>query len=133
MLEKNDYENIGNELILQPNLILSIIDDKEKKPILATSGRNGYETNYKIFNLIFSSIFHFGEIMLGESLNISENKEDIDLTFIEKYLNFDKCYEIVRVIGGGNTVTLLYILHNYYLCVNVSINCMYFYTVECTR
>ena len=96
MIELNEYDNFGMELLLQPNMVLSIINQipTGNVPILYTCGDL---KRYKLFELCLNSIFHFGEIMLNDKNK--DNGKCIDKNvrndFISRYLN---------VFGGHGTI-----------------------------
>lgn len=123
MVANSDYGGIGTELMLQPNMILSIINtdtsmDGYVTPLLFNCGQY-YHKNSKIFDLVLSSIFHFSAFMLGETdietnnnetklskdkfsnENINKNKRTIishkgHYLFLDKYFNFNNCQYIIN-------------------------------------
>ena len=95
LIDGGDFEGIGNELILQPNLILSIIR-RNALPLLH------FCYNFKLHQLFLSNIFYFGEVVLNESIDKDKDKGDSngdsnskskskETLFISKYLNFNRC------------------------------------------
>ena len=86
LMSSNNIDYIANELLLQPNLILSIIDNEKKEPLLGIVTR--YDNNIKMFVLILNSIFHFGEIMLHNS--------KYEQRFISDYFNYNQCKNIIE-------------------------------------
>lgn len=82
ILDSGDMDSLTNELILQPNMILSIVIDylysgNSRAPLLLQCGlnftRNG---NIKMFELFLNGLLHYGDVILNQS------------EFLKKYLNF---------------------------------------------
>ena len=105
MLETSNYDAIGSELMLQPNMIVSILGKDHRygttAPLLHLSG---LLSNSKCFELILSGILHFGLIILNgikeeqeqEQTQGKKNKnakkkiplKEQGLLFIDRYLNY---------------------------------------------
>ena len=97
IVNKRDINGIAQELMVQPNLLLSIVWNG--KPLLYYIG---VADNFKIFELFLSGIFHFNKYILGNNnsrkdLTDSWGSNPKENCYIWKYLNFSKCKnDIIR-------------------------------------
>ena len=87
LVEEGNYDQLGEHLLLTPNVVLSMIgiyqtrDGSDVIPLLYIIGET---ENSKVFCLFYSSMVYFQEMLLGVS-----DKQDSKDCFLSKYLNFN--------------------------------------------
>ena len=107
MVNDNNIIEFGRELLLKPNIILSIMCQYslEYVPLL-------YMTRefIKLHELCLHSLFHFSTMYLNE--NINEKNINMDKSFISKYLNFKNCHEpIIEYSTFVKFFCVFYLIH----------------------
>ena len=88
MIQTNDNDNLISQLFLQPNLVLSIINGSSLTyyPLLHSIGSH---MNDKLWLLFLNCLIHFGIVILGENIEKNSDENDINKSFLKKYINYN--------------------------------------------
>ena len=94
MMYNNDRLNITKQLILRPNVVLSVLIKQKDTgsiyyrylPALCAICQYN-DQNDKLFQLFLACLFHFSNVILGEQTNGRYNYN----VFLNKYFNFNNC------------------------------------------
>ena len=148
-VENNDLERLGNELLLEPNLGLSIIDSPYETangfhvPFLYQLSQFMSTTataNFKMFQLFMNSLIHFGEVILnsseGKDKDKDKEKEEAPGTkWLRKYFNFNNGDMVISYdyFWGVSTELMKSMDDVYCKMIKMIMECDYFNGVSKTR
>ena len=122
LIHNCDYDGIGMELLLEPNMILSLIKEgqeyqKKERTLLAFIGDTLPQlNNIKMFELFSSCLLHFNQITtLSSNTNNNNDNDDNDdnkgddmVPFMTKYLNWSGC---AMTVGPWSIVKSIFSLY----------------------
>ena len=108
MIRNNNINDFMYEILIKPSIVISMFNSDAKTSHgcdLLLLIHIGYAISTKMKLLFLNCLFHYGEVILGETLEKEDSKDSKDSnvskddkitttttkTFIEKYLNFDNC------------------------------------------
>ena len=89
LIGKNDYKSCGIELLLQPNLVLSLVtkDWVAEGPIMQECGKlYNRNTNTKLFDIFLSTLYYYNKTYFSES----------NRNILKQVLNFNQCRKIFK-------------------------------------